>query len=142
MYKTLVYPSPSKLIIGLNTLRKYIKYLISLLLILGLAVGECSISSQKTTPTYYPILFTDNRKGHRHAQSELYVYTGLHRIEKRLLILCIIFRKLKDVCSLLIRVTLNIWSKRYQKISAVRAQCVFLNKIITTHHHHPCLYSL
>ena len=119
---------------------KYIKYLISFLLIFGLTVNDCSIYSQINSTNYHQVSFISTRKEFSYNQSKLYVYTGQTLSEKVLSNLPTIFRNLKNAYSTQIKVILKLRIELYQKINSMNAQHVFLNKIITSSNHYSSLY--
>jgi len=119
---------------------KYIKHLISFLLIFGLTVNDCFIFSQINSANYYQVSYVNTRKEFSHKHSEFYVYTRKSLSEKVLSIVLITFRNLRDVYSTQIQVILKLRIELYQKINSMNAQHVFLNKIITSSNHYQSLY--
>lgn len=118
---------------------KYIKYLISFLLIFGLTVNECSIYSQ-TNSTNPQALFLNTRKNFNYKRSKLYVYSG-HILSKK--ILSFTYTKyctLKDTFSIQVQVIFKLQTDIYQKTSSRKALHVFLGKIITSSDHYSNLY--
>ncbi len=118
---------------------KYIKYLISLLLIFGLTVNDCSIYSQTNSSNYHQVSRINTRKEFRHKYSELYVY-GRQLLTERIFVALISYLKLRDVYSVQITRVLNLQIEQYQKISSIIARYVFLNKKIVSSNHFPSLY--
>lgn len=119
---------------------KYIKYLISFLLIFGLTVNECSIYSRINSEKYHQVSYVNTRKEFSHKLSKLYVYAGKIYSEKVLSIALITFRNLQDVYSTQILVILKLQIELYQKINSMIFQHVFLNKIITSSNQYSSLY--
>jgi hypothetical protein len=119
---------------------KYIKHLISFLLIFGLTVNECSIYSQINSTNYHQVSYVNTRKEFSQKHSELYVYTGQILFEKVLSIVLITYRNLQDVYSTQIQTILKLRIGLYQKINSMKAQHVFLSKIITSSNHYSSLY--
>lgn len=119
---------------------KYIKYLISLLLIFGLTINECSIYSQINSANYHQVSYVNTRKESSYKHSELYVYTGKRLSERILFIALILYRNLQDVYSSQIQIILKLRIELCQKINSINAQHVFLNKIITSSNHYSSLY--
>ena len=128
-----------KLIIWTNNLKKYIKYLISFLLIFGLTVNNCSIYSQTNSLKYHQVSRINSRKEFRHIHSKLYVY-GRQLLTERIFVALISYLKLRDIYSVQITRVFNIQVERFQKISSIIAQYVFLNRKIVSSNHYPSLY--
>ena len=119
---------------------KYIKYLISFLLIFGLTVNESSIYSQINSANYYQVSYFNTRKELSHKNSKFYIYTGKIISKKVLPIALITFRNLRDAYSTQIQVILKLRIELYHKINSMKAQHVFLSKIITSSNHYSSLY--
>jgi len=119
---------------------KYIKYLISFLLIFGLTVNECSIYSQKNSASYHQVSYVNARKEFSLNHSKLYVQTGQIFSEKILSIVLITYHNLRDSYSTQTKIILKLQIELYQKINIIIAQRVFLNKIITSNNQYLSLY--
>lgn len=119
---------------------KYLKHLISLLLIFGLTVGGCSIYSQTDTSTYYQVSYVSTRKELNYERSGLYVYSGQTISKKTLTTALFAIRNLQRVYSLQIKIILKLQLELYQRINYMKARLVFLNRIITSSKHYPSLY--
>lgn len=119
---------------------KYIKYLISFLLIFGLTVNECSIYSQTNSANYQQVSYVSTRKEYTHKHSEFYVHTGQILSEKVLFIALNIYCNLRDNYSTQIQIILKLRNELYQMINSMKAQHVFLKKIITSSNHYSSLY--
>ena len=119
---------------------KYIKHLISFLLVFGLTVNECSIYSQTNSANYQQVTNAITRKGVSRKTSELYVYTAQAPSETLFSFVLFIFQSLKKACSTQILHTLKLRSELYQKIAISIAQQLFLNKTITSNNHYSSLY--
>ena len=118
----------------------YIKYLISILLIFGLTVNECSIYSQKNSANYYQVSYVNTRKEFSQKRSDLYVYTGHVLLEKILSIALITYHNLRDRYNTQTQIILKLQIELFQKINTMIAQRVFLNRIITSSNQYPSLY--
>jgi len=121
-------------------LLKYIKYLISFLLIFGLTVNECSIYSQTNPVNFHQVSYVNTRKELNYKHSRLYVYSEKNLSQNILTIALILYRKLQDIYSTQIQIILKLRIELYQKIKPMTAQHVFLNKIITSSNHYSSLY--
>lgn len=118
---------------------KYIKYLISFLLIFGLTVNECSIYSRINSANYHQVSYVNTRKEFSHKYSKLYTY-GRKILLGKVFITLISYRNLRDVCSTQILTILKLRIELYQKINSMIVLHVFLNKIITSSNQYPSLY--
>lgn len=119
-------------------MRKYIKHLISLLLICGLTVNECSLYSQNSS-NYYQVAHVHTRKEFSHKYSKLYVY-GNQILTESTFVAKISYLNLRVVYSAKIIAILNLQIERYQKISSIIARYVFLNKKFVSSNQYPSLY--
>ncbi len=119
---------------------KYLKYLISFLLIFGLTVNECSIYSKTNSANYHQLSYINPREEFNHTNSELYVHTERTLSEKVLSIALITYRNLRSVYSTQIQLILKLRIELYQKINSIKAQHIFLNEIITSSNHYSNLY--
>lgn len=124
----------------LNKLMKYIKYLISFLLIFGLTVNECSIYSQINSTNYHQVSFVNTKRESNNTNSELYVYAGQTRSKKVLSIALTTYRNLKNAFSANIQIILKFQINLYKEINPMNAQRIFLNEIITSSNHYTSLY--
>ncbi len=118
---------------------KYIKYLISFLLIIGLAVNECSIYSQINSANYHQVSYVNNKKESCHKDLELYTY-GRKILSGKVFSALIVYFNLLDVYSNQILTILKLRIELYQKINSLLIQHVFLNKIITSGNQYSSLY--
>ena len=128
-----------RLIIWNNKLKKYIKYLISFLLIFGLTVNECSLYSQTNSSNYHQVSNIDTRKEFSHKYSELYVY-GRQLQSEKIFVVLITYLNLRDLYSAKITRIFNLQIERYQTISSVIARHVFLNKKFVSSNQYTILY--
>lgn len=120
-------------------MRKYIKYLISFLLIFGLTVNDGYMFSQTNSSKYYQVLQISTRKEFRHKYSELYVY-GSQLLTERIFVALISYLKLRDIYGVEVRRVLKLQIERYQKISSIVAQHIFLHKKIISGNPYSRLY--
>jgi len=118
---------------------KYIKYLISFLLIFGLTVNECSIYSRINSANYHQVSYLNTRKEFSHKHSKLYTY-GRKILSEKVFIALISYRNLRDVYSIQILTILKLRIELYKKINSMIFQYVFLNKIITSSNQYSSLY--
>ena len=125
--------------IKIDNLKKYIKYLISFLLIFGLTVNECSIYSQINSSKYHQVAQANIRKEFSHKYSKLYVY-GKQFLSEQIFVRLISYLNLRDVYSIQITEVLNLQIERFQKISLLIARYVFLNKKLVSSNQYPSLY--
>jgi len=117
---------------------KYIKYIFSFLLIYGLTVNECSIYSQVNSSNYHQVVYVTTKKDVSYKHLKLYdqsVQTLSERVSPFQ-----IYPYLQDNYSSQILVILKSQSELYQKVFSIKAQHVFLSKIITSSNHYPSLY--
>ena len=118
---------------------KYIKYLISLLLILGLTVNDCSIYSAKNSASYNQVSYANTRKGFSHKHTKLCTY-GKRYISEIVFSTLLSFRNLRDAYSIRISAILKLQIEVYQEINSMIVQHIFLSKIITSSNQYPSLY--
>lgn len=119
---------------------KYLKYLLSLLLIFGLTVNECSTYSGISSSKYIQVSYIDSRKEFRHKRSELFVYTGKVLSESIFSILLITYHNLRKAYSNKTLIILKLRIGLYQKITSIIAHVVFLKKINTSNNQYSSLY--
>ncbi len=119
---------------------KHLKYLISFLLIFGLTVNQCSISSQINSTNYHQVSFLNNRNGFSYGQSELYTYTGQTLPRKILSSPLELLINIKDFYNAQVQIILKLRTELYRNICSIRAQCVFLSEIITSSNYYSNLY--
>ncbi|SDH81565.1 hypothetical protein SAMN04489796_104255 [Winogradskyella thalassocola] len=117
----------------------YIKHLISFLLIFGLTVNECSLYSQVKSSNYHQVSYINTRKEFSPKYSELYVY-GKQLPSEKLFVALLTFLNLKDFYSAKITRILNFQIERYQAISSIIAQHVFLHKKFVSSNQYTNLY--
>jgi hypothetical protein len=118
---------------------KYIKYLISFLLIFGLTVNECSIYTPINSTNYHQVSFVNTRKEFSSKYSELYTY-GRKILSGKVFIALISYCNLRDVYSTEILTILKLQIELYQNINSMIVQYVFLNKINTSSNQNSSLY--
>jgi len=118
---------------------KYIKYLISLLLIFGLTVNECSLYSQINSSNYHQVSYLNTRKELSNNSTELYTF-GRKILSGNYLIPLISYCNLRDFFSAKILNILKLRIEVYQKINSIIVQLVYLNKIITSSNQYSSLY--
>ncbi|SED53938.1 hypothetical protein SAMN04487765_0296 [Tenacibaculum sp. MAR_2010_89] len=118
---------------------KYIKYLISFLLIFGLTVNECSIYSQ-TNSSNPQALFLNTRKKFNYKRTKLYLYSA-HILSRRILsFVHTTYCTLKYTFNIQVKLIFKLQTDIYQKTSSRSALHVFLRKIITSSNHYSNLY--
>lgn len=121
-------------------MKKNIKYLISLILVFGLVVNDCTLHSQTNSAAYYQfsnvILKTElNTKG-----SELYFFKHVNSSKITsfpILFLCL---DVKDFFDLQVKVLLKIQRLLYQEISTLMSQSIFINELIPSKNEYKSLY--
>lgn len=119
---------------------KYLKYLISFLLIFGLTVNECSASSGISSLKYIQVSYITSKEENRDKHSELSVYTGKVLSES---IFSIVLRTYQNLRKAYGNKTLTILKLRielYQNINSIIAQRIFLKKINTSNNQYSSLY--
>ncbi|CAM1343559.1 conserved hypothetical protein [Tenacibaculum amylolyticum] len=123
----------------IDNLRKYIKYLISFLIIFGLTVNDGDMFSQTNSSKYYQVLQISTRKEFRHKYSKLYVY-GSQILTERIFVPLISYLKHRDIYGVKVISVLKLQIERYQKISSILARQTFLNKKFVSSNKYPSLY--
>ncbi|EHQ01565.1 hypothetical protein Gilli_0876 [Gillisia limnaea DSM 15749] len=118
---------------------KYIKYLISFLLIFGLTVNECFIYSPINSTNYHQVSYVNTRKEFGHKSSELHTF-GRKILSGKAFIAFISYCNLREVYSTQILTILKLRIELYQNINSMIVQHVFLNKIITSSNQYSSLY--
>ena len=119
---------------------KYIKYLISFLLIFGLTVNECFIYSRINSANFHQVSYVNTRKEFSHNTSELYVYTGKTLSEKLFSIVLFTYQNLKKAYNTQTQIILKLRIELYQKINTEIAQRAFLKKTTTSSNQYSSLY--
>ena len=119
---------------------KHLKYLISFLLIFGLTVNQCSISSQINSTEYHHVSFLATRNGFSHRKSKLFTYTGQTFLGKVLKKVVAIFIHIKDTNWAEIRIILKLRSELYRNIRSKKTQDIFLSKTITSSNYYSSLH--
>lgn len=121
-------------------MKKYIKYLISILLIFGLTVNECSIYSQTNAANYHQVSYLNAGKDLHQTHSELKVYTKTVLSKKVKLATVSTYSNLQDIYSAQIQIILKFQTQLYQKINSIKCLHIFLSKTITSSNHYSNLY--
>ena len=121
-------------------MKKNIKYLLSLFLVFGLVVTDCSLYSQSNSADYYQfsnvILRTElNRK-----DCELYVFKQVNQSKKITFPILFAHLKFKDFYSLQVKVLFKTQTKLYQEVSSIMSQNIFVNELITSKKSYKSLY--
>ncbi len=119
---------------------KYLKYLISFLLIFGLTVNECSSYSGINSSYYIQYSFVNSSEEYRYKRSELSVYNGKTLSGKVFSIILFTYQNLKKAYSTQILAILKLRIELYQKINSIIAEGIFLNKIKTSNNQYSSLY--
>lgn len=118
---------------------KYLKYLISFLLIFGLTVNVCSIQSPANSTNYQQVSYVNTRKKISYKHSELYVYAK-KILSKKVFIALITFRQQRDTYSSKTLTNLKLQKEIFQKIDSQIAQYVFLKNKTTSNNQYSSLY--
>ena len=121
-------------------MKKYIKYLIPIILIFGLTVEECTLYSQTISVNYYQFSNVIRRKELNYEDSKLYVYNQQILSDKKLFVILIPYLKLRDIYSNHVLLILKLRAQLYQKINSFTAQQVLLSKVITSRNPYSSLY--
>lgn len=121
-------------------LTKYLKYLISLFLVFGLMVNDCTLDSQSNSADYYQCSSVIPRRELNYKDSNIYVFNQINSSKKTSFPILITYLKFKDVFSLQTRVLLKLRVQLYQKVSSFITQYVFVNEIITSKDSYRNLY--
>jgi hypothetical protein len=119
-------------------LTKYLKYLFSLFLAFGLMVNDGILDSQSNAAAYDQVSYAQARKDFRNFKTSQ--YNQITSSEKTSLSIPLAQLHLQDICSLKTRVLLKSRIALYQNISAIKAQQIFLSKIITSSNPYSSLY--
>lgn len=119
---------------------KYLKYLLSFLLIFGLTVTECSADSGITSSNYIIVSNFNSREEVRHKHSKLFVYSGKIISENVFLIVLNTYQNLGKSYSIKSLITLKLRIELYQKITSIVAQRTFLKITITSNNQYSSLY--
>lgn len=119
---------------------KYLKYLISFLLIFGLTVNECSTYSGIASSNYIQVSNINSREEFRHKHSRLFVYTGNVLFENVFSIVLNTYQNLKKSYSTKSLIILKLRVQLYETITSIIAQRTFLKKINTSNNQYSGLY--
>lgn len=119
---------------------KYLKYLISFLLIFGLTVNECSANSEISSLKYTQVSYINSKEDYRQKDSEWSVYTRKilpENVFSIVLTTCQNFKKRYNNKTLTI---LKLQIELYQNINSLIAQRAFLKTINTSNNQYSSLY--
>lgn len=121
-------------------MNKNIKYLLSLILVFGLIVNDCTLHSQTNSAAYYQfsniILKTElNTK-----DSELYFFKQVNSSKITSFPILFLYLDIKDFFNLQVKVLLKIQTLLYQEVSAMMSQNIFINELITSKNEYKSLY--
>lgn len=119
---------------------KYVKYLVSFLLIFGLTVNEYSSNSQVTTEYYHQVSFVGTREEMSRKDSSLFIYRLKILSGKVLWTFPITYRTLKDVFSTQLQTIFKVQIGLYRQLHSVITQNVYLNKRFTSSTQYAGLY--
>jgi len=119
---------------------KFLKYLLSFLLIFGLTATECSAYSGITSSNYIQVSNFNSREEFRHKHSKSFVYSGKILSENVFLIVLNTYQNLRKSYSTKSLITLKLRIKLYQKIISIVAQRTFLKKTNTSNNQYSSLY--
>ncbi len=119
---------------------KYLKYLISLLLIFGLTVNECSAHSEVSSLKYNQVSYINSEKEFRSKHSKLFAYTGKILVENVFSIVLLTYQNLRKAYSNKTLTILKLQIELYQNINSIVAQYIFLKKINTSNNQYSSLY--
>ena len=118
---------------------KYIKYLISFLLIFGLTVNECSIYSRINAVEYHQVSYVNIRKGLTNKHSKMYACVQKILSEKVFIILNK-YRNLQEAYSAQSQTILKLRIELFQAINSMIVERAFLNKIFSSCNQYSSLY--
>ncbi len=121
-------------------MKTYIKHILSLLLIFGLTVTECSIFNYTNYSNPSPVSYVDDRVVASRKRSDVYVYKQVFLLGSILAIASLAYRKLRDVCSTQTQLLLKLRTALYQQIDAIIAQVTFLSERTSSNTHYTLLY--
>ena len=124
----------------LNRLKKNIKYLLSLFLVFGLVVTDCSLYSQSNSADYYQFSNVILRTELNKKDCELYVFKQVNSSKKITCPILFSHLKFKDFYSLQVKVFLKTQTKLYQEVSSIMSQNIFVNELITSKKSYKSLY--
>ncbi|CAM1363317.1 conserved hypothetical protein [Tenacibaculum xiamenense] len=120
-------------------MKKYIKHIISFLLIIGLTINVCSIHSQTNSSNYYQVSHLNSRNESSNSYNKIYVFRR-YFLKKNALVPPTSYLKLRDIHNLLVKNIFKTYISLHQKISLRIAQHIFLNKKIVSSNHFSSLY--
>lgn len=121
-------------------MNKNIKYLLSLILVFGLVVNDCTLHSQTNSAAYYQFSNVILKTELNTKDSELYFFKEVNSSKITsfpILFLCL---DIKDFINLQVKVLLKIQTLLYQEVSAMMSQNIFINELITSKNAYKSLY--
>ncbi len=121
-------------------LKKYIKHLISLLIIFGLTVNECSIYAQEASVKYYQVSNAVLRSKFNHKDSKLYVSNQQIFLEKELLTFLFKYLNLRSFHNKQVQLILKLQTQVYQEKHLIQKLHFFLKKRIDSLNSYPTTY--
>lgn len=122
-------------------MKNNLKYLISLFLALVVIAGDCALNYQSNSPEYYQSSNVIVSPELEFKSFRLYKFGFSKSIEKTSFAIFIIYKNVKEVLTLQIRILLQRCELLNQKINSFIKQSVFLNEIITSKHFPKSLYT-
>lgn len=121
-------------------MKKYFKYLISLFLVFGLTVNDCTLYSQSNSVDYYQFSNVILRSESINKDSRLYVFGQVNLPKKISFSIPFAYLEFQDIYSLQIRVLLKTRALLYKEVSSITAQSTFINEVITSRNSYKSLY--
>ena len=103
-------------------------------------VNDGILHSESNTAEYYQVSYVKTKNEFGHKDSKFYLFRKIHSSEKIIFFIVAAYLEFKDVHNLKTRNLQKSQNLVYQKISATKAQMVFLSKVITSSNNYSNLY--
>jgi hypothetical protein len=121
-------------------LKKYLKYLISLFLVFGLTVNDCSLDSVSKSDEYYQFSGVTRRRELSFGGYKVFVFNWRNSTKKTLSPVQLAYLKLQDIYGIQVREIFKFRTLLYQEVRSILTQSIFLNEVITSKNPFKSLY--
>lgn len=119
---------------------KHLKYIISLFLALAVIAGDGVLNSQSNSPDYYQSSRVVLNRELDFKSLRLYKFGFSKSIQRASFSICILYKSVKEVLTLQIKVFLLFFESLHQKINSFLKQAAFVNEIIHSENFSAILY--
>lgn len=122
-------------------LNNYLKYLLSLFLVLALIANEGALNSQTKAADYYQSSYVINKEESNFKSFHSFHFGQFNSLVRISFFIPVIYLHFKEICTFRIRVALKTHLLLYQNINSFIKKSVFINQIITSTTYTKSLYN-